>query len=204
MESTIKTHGAQIMAQYGEVVPVEPERVQVVYDDDAIRLSGEQVLNFIDAPGHAPHELCIYEGRNGGIFVGDALGLYLADGEVLLPCHPPPSFDVEVCINTIQRLMTLNASRLYFAHFGVSDRVQEILQLAIDQIRTYAGMVAEAARENALDGVAERLSAQVMPELEPIKKMPAAYKLVIEDLLPSGIAGFIHYYQQRYKAELTK
>ena len=204
MESATKTQGAQIIAKYGEVIPVEPERMQVVYDDDTIRLSGEQVLNFIDAPGHAPHELCICEGRNGGIFVGDAVGLYLADGKVLLPCHPPPSFDVEVCINTIQRLMSLNASRLYFAHFGVSNRVQEILQLAIDQIQTYAGMVAEVARENALDGVAERLSAQVMPTLEPIKKMPAVYKLVIEDLLPLGIAGFIHYYQQRYKAELTK
>lgn len=204
IESATKAQGAQIIARYGEVEPVEPERVQVAYDGDTVRLSGEQVLDFIDAPGHAPHELCIFESRNSGIFVGDAVGLCLADGEVLLPCHPPPGFDVEVCINTIQRLMTLNASRLYFAHFGVSNMVQEILLLAIDQIQTYAGMVTEAARENALDGVAERLLAQVMPALEPIKKIPAVYKLLIEDLVPSSIAGFIHYYQQRAKAELVK
>jgi len=204
IESATKTQGAQIIAQYGEVVPVESERVQVVYDDDIIQLSEEQVLDFIDAPGHAPHELCIYERRNGGIFTGDALGLYLADGEVLLPCHPPPSFDVEACINTIQRLMTLNASRLYLAHFGVSDRVQEILQMAIDQIRTYADIVAEAIKENALDDITERVLAQVAPELELMRRVPSAYKLVIEDLLPLGIAGFIHYYQQRYKAKLTK
>ena len=203
MESTIKTVGTEIIAQWGEVVPVEPERVQVVHDNDVIQLSEEQVLNFIDAPGHAPHELCIYERRNGGIFTGEALGLYFAD-EVLLPCHPPPSFDLEVCINTIQRLMTLNASRLYFAHFGVTDRVEEILQLAIDKLQIYGNVVAEAIKENALDDITERVLAQVVPELELMRRTPSVYKLIVGDLIPWGIAGFIHYYQQRYKAELTK
>jgi len=197
MESTIRTQGTRIVEQYGEVVPVKPERIQAVHDNDTIKLSEGQVLDFIDAPGHALHELCIYERRNGGIFVGDAIGLYLADGEVLLPCHPPPSFDVEVCINTIKILMTLNASRLYFAHFGVSNKVQEILQLAIDDILSYAGMVAEAARENSLDVVAEMLTAQIMAKLEPIKKTPTFYKLVVEDLLPWGVAGFINYYRKK-------
>lgn len=203
MESTIKTVGTEIIAQWGEVVPVEPERVQVVHDNDVIQLSEEQVLNFIDAPGHAPHELCIYERRNGGIFTGEALGLYFAD-EVLLPCHPPPSFDLEVCINTIQRLMTLNASRLYFAHFGVTDRVEEILQLAIDKLQIYGNIVADAIKENALDDITERVLAQVVPELELMRRTPSVYKLIVGDLIPWGIAGFIHYYQQRYKAELAK
>ena len=203
MESTIKTVGTEIIAQWGEVVPVEPERVQVVHDNDVIQLSEEQVLNFIDAPGHAPHELCIYERRNGGIFTGEALGLYFAD-EVLLPCHPPPSFDLEVCINTIQRLMMLNASRLYFAHFGVTDRVEEILQLAIDKLQIYGNIVAEAIKENALDDITERVLTQVVPELELMRRTPSVYKLIVGDLIPWGIAGFIHYYQQRYKAELAK
>ena len=203
MESTIKTVGTEIIAQWGEVVPVEPERVQVVHDNDVIQLSEEQVLNFIDAPGHAPHELCIYERRNGGLFTGEALGLYF-DDEVLLPCHPPPSFDLEVCINTIQRLMTLNASRLYFAHFGVTDRVEEILQLAIDKLQIYGNIVAEAIKENALDDITERVLAQVVPELELMRRTPSVYKLIVGDLIPWGIAGFIHYYQQRYKAELAK
>ena len=203
MESTIKTVGTEIIAQWGEVVPVEPEQVQVVDDNDTIQLSEEQVLNFIDAPGHAPHELCIYERRNGGLFTGEALGLYF-DDEVLLPCHPPPSFDLEVCINTIQRLMTLNASRLYFAHFGVTDRVEEILQLAIDKLQIYGNVVAEAIKENALDDITERVLAQVVPELELMRRTPSVYKLIVGDLIPWGIAGFIHYYQQRYKAELAK
>jgi vacuolar-type H+-ATPase subunit E/Vma4 len=95
--------------------------------------------------------------------------------------------------------MTLNASQLYFAHFGASGRAQETLQMAIDQIQVYAGMVAAAVSENGLDGVAERLSKELRPALEPLKKQPAVYKLVSEDLLPSGINGFINYYSKKHK-----
>jgi glyoxylase-like metal-dependent hydrolase (beta-lactamase superfamily II) len=199
IDSTIKTVGTEIIAQWGEVVTVEPERVQVVHDNDVIQLSEEQALDFIDAPGHAPHELCIYERRNGGIFTGEALGLYFADNEVLLPCHPPPSFDLELCIKTIQRLRTLNASRLYFAHFGVTDRVEEILQLAIDKLQMYGNVVAEAIEENTLDDITERVLAQVVPELELMLRTPAAYKLIVGNLIPWGIAGFIDYYSKKRK-----
>jgi len=199
MESARKTQGAEIMSLYGEVVPVGAERMQVVHDNDSIRLSEEQVLDFIDAPGHASHELCIYERRNGGVFTGDALGLYLAGGEVLLACHPPPGFDVEACRSTIERLMALDATRLYFAHFGASTRVREILQLALEEVRVNASLVAEAVRENALDGLAERMITQATEKLEPLKKTPSLYEFVTRNLVASGVAGFIDYYQRRSK-----
>ena len=65
------------------------------------------MLKFIDAPGHAPHELCIYESRNGGLFIGDAAGMYVAN-KVSLPISPAPGFDAELYINTLQRLMKLS------------------------------------------------------------------------------------------------
>jgi len=204
MESAARTQSAEIMALLGEVIPVEPERVQVVHDNDTIKLSGEQVLDFIDAPGHAPHELCIYERRNGGLFTGDALGLYFVEDEVLLPCHPPPSFDLEVCINTIQRLMKLKANMIYGAHFGASNKVQEILHLAIDKLQIYGNIVAEAVKENAVDSIAEQVMAQARADLEPIRKKPSLYEFLTENIVASCIAGFTHYYQERYKPELTK
>lgn len=197
IEGAIRVQGAEVIARYGKVVPVEPNRVQVVHGNETIRLSEGQVLDFIDAPGHAPHELCIYERRNGGIFVGDAVGLCLADGEVFLPGHPPPSFDMEVCINTIRRLMTLSATRLYFAHFGTSGKVQEILQMAIDSLWTYLSVVSEAFKENALDDVTERVMTQAKPKLEPMKKIPGLYEFVTENLVPAFVAGFVHYYQRQ-------
>jgi len=199
LESAKKALSPEIIALHGEVIPVEPHRVQLAYDNDTIKLSDNQVLEFIDAPGHADHELCIYERRNCGIFVGDALGLYLAEGEVLVPGHPPPSFELEVCVNTIQRLMKLNPSIIYFAHFGASDNVQETLQLAIDRIRYYGNMVAKGAEEGCLDDVTEKMMAQVREELEPAKKLPSLYEFAIKNLIPSFIAGFLHYQKRKSK-----
>jgi len=203
LESAKKALGPEIIALHGEVIPVESHRVQLIYDNDTIKLSDNQVLEFIDAPGHAEHELCIYETRNGGLFVGDALGLYLAEGEVLFQGHPPPSFEPEVCVNTIQRLMKLNASLIYFAHFGASDNVQDTLQLAIDKIQYYGNMVAKAAEEGSLDNITGEMAAQIREELEPVKKVPAQYEFVIKNLVPASVAGFMHYQKRKGKAGLN-
>lgn len=200
LDSSIEALGAEIIAQQGEVVPIEPHRLKLVHDNDTIRLSEKQVLDFIDAPGHAPHELCIYERRNGGLFVGDALGLNLAGGRVLLQCHPPPSFNPQVCISTIERLKGLNATSVYFAHFGAANKVQETLQLAIDKLRSYHTLMAKAVEDNTLDKAAEAISAQIRAEIEPVKRLPSLYKFVDNVIVTPCIAGLLHYYRNRYKA----
>jgi glyoxylase-like metal-dependent hydrolase (beta-lactamase superfamily II) len=197
MQSSIKTVGNEIVTKWGEGIPLDPERVLVIHDNDVIQLSEKQTLDFIDAPGHAPHELCVYERRNNGIFTGEALGLYFAKEEVLLPCHPPPSFDLESCGRTIQRLMKLNSSLLYFAHFGVTNRVEEILGMALDRLQIYNDIMAEAIKEDNLHDVQERILAQVAPKLELMRKAPSAYQLVVENLIPWGIAGFVDYYNKQ-------
>jgi len=80
INSVIEAQGKEGMERCGEILPIEQERVQPVNDGDTIRLSDRQLLRFIDAPGHAPHELCIYESRNQGLFTGDAVAVFLAEG----------------------------------------------------------------------------------------------------------------------------
>ena len=200
ISSVIETLGEEAMVRNGEVVSIEEHRVQPIYDGDTIELSDKQVLKFIDAPGHVPHELCIYESRNGGLFVGDAVGNYVAENEILVPITPPPSFDLELYINTLNNLMKLNATVIYFSHFGISNRVQENLELAIDKLRTRDDIVARAVAENAFDNAAERIIAQACAELEPIKNgMKSLYEYWTGVSIPVSAAGHIKYYQERYK-----
>ena len=185
------------MIRNGEVVPVGEHRVQVILDGDTIKLSSKQVLKFIDAPGHCSHELCIYESRNGGLFVGDAVGNYIVGNEILIPITPPPSFDLELYINTLRRLMKLNATTVYFSHFDISNKVQENLQLAIDKLQLRNDIVVKAMKENGFDSAVEGIIAHACAELEPIKKkMESLYRYWTNVSIPVSAAGHIEYYKK--------
>ena len=197
--------GEEFMMKCGDVLPVDAERVVTILDDEIIELGEGQTLRFMDTPGHAPHQLCIYESRNNGIFVGDAVGIYVAgDEDVFFPVTPLPSFDMEVFINTLERLMRLNASIIYLAHFGVNRKVQEIIQATIDKLNAWKDIVARAMTEGGIDIATERLTAQAYAELEPIRKMEIHYTHLTKNLLPTSVAGYIKDYQKKHEAELSK
>jgi len=197
VNSVVEAQGREAMARCGEVIPIEQERVQPVSDGDTIRLSDKQVLRFIDAPGHAPHELCIYESRNQGLFTGDAVAVSLAEGEVFLPFQPPPDFDLEQNNNTIEKLMEVKAKVIYYSHFGVSNKVEEDLQLALDKLQVWHDIVVEAINEGTFDSVAEKLLAQARAELEPIREIEPLYDYVANIHLPLVAAGHIKYYREK-------
>ena len=197
VNSMVKAQGKEALVRCGEVVPIEQERVQSVSDGDTIRLSDKQVLRFIDAPGHAPHELCIYESRNQGLFTGDAVAVSLSEGEVFLPFQPPPDFDLEQNNNTIKKLMEVKAKAIYYSHFGVSNKVEEDLQLALDKLQVWHNIVVEAVKEGTFDSVAEKLIAQARAELEPLREIESLYDYVANIHLPLVAAGHIKYYQEK-------
>jgi len=198
VSSVAKVQGEEGMKRYGEVVPIGKERVKPIYGGDVLKLGEEQALKFIDAPGHAPHEICIYESQNNGLFAGDAVGIYLAEYEVLLPVTPPPSFDSELFVNTLERLMGLNASMIYFAHFGATDKVQENLRLAADKLMTWDSILSSAIKGNKFDGVAEKMMARDSAELEPVSQAESLYEYLINIIVPMNVNGYIKYYQEKY------
>ena len=200
--SSVKTvQSSEVIEGYGEVVPIEKRRVRPIYGDEVVRLSSKQILKFIDAPGHAQHELCIYESRNNGIFVGDAAGIFVAEDEILVPSSPPPNFDLELHIGTLERLMDLKPSLIYFAHFGVSNQAQEHLRLIKDKVRAWGDIVAQTVKEHGLDGVEERIIAQVTTELEPIREKEFLYEHLTKDNIATSISGYLKYYRDKYGVE---
>lgn len=204
VNSVIKAQGEGAMERCGEVIPIAQERVQPVNDGDTLSLGNKQVLTFIDAPGHASHQLCIYESRNGGIFTGDAVTVLLADGEVSLPFQPPPDFDLEQNNNTIRKLMKQEARAIYYSHFGVSHSVKEDMQLALDKIQVWHNMVVEAINNGTFESVAEKLLAQARAELEPIRKMESLYNYMANIHLPLVVAGHMKYYREHFGDFITK
>ncbi|MFC1987578.1 MBL fold metallo-hydrolase [Chloroflexota bacterium] len=187
-----------------EVAPIAEERVQPVYDGHVIELSEQQTLKIIDAPGHAQHELCIHESRNNGLFIGDTAGVFVSENEILVMVAPPPNFDADLSITTLKKLMKLRASRIYFAHFGMSREVQRNLQSAIDWLQDWDDIITEAAGKNRRDGAMEGLMSHACARLEPIRnKSPLIYDYLIKHDMPMSIDGYLKYYQDKHGISLN-
>jgi glyoxylase-like metal-dependent hydrolase (beta-lactamase superfamily II) len=191
--------GKETIRRNGEVLPVDPARITPAFDGDVIRLGRGQTLTLLETPGHAPHELCIREGRNNGVFVGDAVGHYIANMEVMVPVTPPPSFDLELYLQTLDRLLQLKPARLYFAHTDTSDEVPELLQLAAQKLKERDSLIARAAAENRLDEAAQLLTAHICAELGLLnQELPDVYADWAKNDIPMSAAEHVRYYRKTH------
>ena len=197
VRSVAEAQGEAMMAKMGEVVPVDVDRVHPVAENDRIELSAGQELSFMETPGHAPHELCIRESRNNGLFSGDAIGVSVAGNSVLLPVTPPPSFDLTLYLATLERLARLDVSRIYYSHFGATDSVGEDLRRAADLLQAWNGLVLRTIDEDGLDNAAEKLRQSMSAGLEPVRPMELLHKYLIEQLVPMNVAGYMKYIQDK-------
>ncbi len=194
--SAVAVQGKSVIERYGDSLSVPLDKIIEVGDGDIIDLGGGQTLAFIDAPGHAPHELCIRETRGGGIFVGDAVGLLLGGERLLLPCHPPPSFNPETVIATMRRLQEYQPGSLYFAHFGRTERAAAVLAQAIRQIRELTDFMAAAYDHVPPEELESQLAKRLSAELESIRDLTELHSYARDILILSGVSGFMNYFKK--------
>ena len=197
ISSKMASQGEESLAGDGEMVPVPEDRIMSVQDGDELGLGAKQMLEFMDAPGHAPHELCISEKRNRGVFTGDAAGVATTDGRIHLPSSPAPNFDYEKYTVTMKRLMDLKPARIYRGHFGVTTRVQESLEAVMAKMQRWHDIVMTAIKEDNTDGLPERMKSLEMPELEKARDNEALYRQLTTSSLPSSVRGFLKYYHDQ-------
>jgi glyoxylase-like metal-dependent hydrolase (beta-lactamase superfamily II) len=197
VDSMVAVQGEETKRMFGDVVPVAESRIRVVREGDRIDLGCEQVLHIIDAPGHAPHELCVVDSRNNGIFTGDAGGMFLGEG-ISSPLTPPPNFDADVYLKTQEKMTELEPSRLYVAHFGAVMKVKEHFEAVIDEMKLMDELAGKLSKTNELNKLGEKLLARKSARLAALKKMPSLYQYVIENVIPMNVSGFVKYYKEKH------
>ncbi|MDQ3751495.1 MAG: MBL fold metallo-hydrolase [Actinomycetota bacterium] len=119
--SARRIYGDAMEKLWGGVDPVPRDRIEVLSDGDVIDLGG-RTLRAVETPGHARHHHALLDDSTGALFAGDALGVRLPDVGVNRPATPPPEFDLEQAIRSIDRIRDLNAESLWLTHFGPTDR----------------------------------------------------------------------------------
>ena len=100
---------------WGELVAVAEGNVHVVGDN----VVG---LECFPTPGHASHHVC-YLDPNGTLYAGDAAGVRIQPHRAVLPPTPPPEFDLDAWLRTLDEIERRSPERLALVHFGVADDV---------------------------------------------------------------------------------
>ncbi len=143
--SAARVYGDLLDDLYGRLLPTDIDRIRVLGDGDEVDVGGGRVLTTVDSPGHARHHLALHDSDSGLLFAGDAVGVHLPDVGVLRPATPPPEFDLDAAVSSLQRFADRRPQALALAHFGVVPGNPEVvLAQAEEAVRRWAE-VAEGA-----------------------------------------------------------
>jgi glyoxylase-like metal-dependent hydrolase (beta-lactamase superfamily II) len=138
--SARRLYGDTFDPLWGELAPVPAENVHVV---------GDHVLGLecFPTPGHASHHVC-YLDRDGTLYAGDAAGVRIQPGRVVLPPTPPPEFDLDAWQATIEELERRDPERLALIHFGVATDSQRHLAELRLELYDWAAFIRGGANED--------------------------------------------------------
>lgn len=115
---SVKRAVGNLFEYYGDPKPVPEERVISLSGGERFDLGDGLRVKAINTPGHAPHHTCFYEEKNKSLFAGDACGIYFKPDDNLLPATPPPSFDLEDSLESIDKLSQLDLKAILYTHYG--------------------------------------------------------------------------------------
>src|SRR5919206_704168 len=138
VDSAARVYGPLLDQLYGRLDPTPSDRIHVLADGEEIRVGPNRTLTTVDSPGHAKHHLALHDSDTGILFAGDAVGVRLPDAGVLRPSTPPPDFDLDVALHSLQRFADRHPSGVALAHYGLVPSPMETLDEAGETLRRWA------------------------------------------------------------------
>lgn len=176
---------------FGKPEPVPQDRI-VTATDQTFDLGDGGKLVALETPGHASHNLSFQESFNGGVFPGDAAGTYHPGWDVVVPTTPPP-FYLEAALASLDKLINLNPTALYFSHFGKANDAVKRLQDYKAQLKLWAQIALEGVRSNQS---LKQICSSIL-ERDPVMHRLAGYfsehEVYSITVLENDIEGFVEY-----------
>ena len=148
--SARRVFGDQMDALFGELLPTDAERLQVISDEGEVDLGGGRRLTAFHSPGHASHHLGLIDSLTGDLYTGDAAGIYIPETADVRPATPPPDFDLELALNSIDRFRAMSPQRLLFSHYGPVTDADDVLARSAQELVSWVSAV-RADRDSGVD-----------------------------------------------------
>jgi glyoxylase-like metal-dependent hydrolase (beta-lactamase superfamily II) len=189
IESTRMVWGVDFEANLGPILPVPKAQIRVPENNEVIHVNGRE-LNILYAPGHAPHQMVIFDRNVKGIFCGDALGLLAQSANPFpLPNTAPPGFDQELYLQTVQKLRVLQPRVLFYSHGGVVREPDGLISMVAENTLTFGSMVLRALKEGkAVEEIIQIIRGYIEGHFGV---------QILESDLTMFVSGYVFYFQKR-------
>ena len=179
---------------FGKPEPVPKERV-IPVTEGTFDLGYGAKLSVTETVGHASHNLSFQESFNGGIFPGDAAGTYLPEFDVVVPTTPPP-FYLDAALSSLDKLISLEPTALYFSHFGKANNAVERLKDYKLQLQFWADIAEEGVGKNwSLEQIRDKIVAEDAA-MRLVADFVKSHRIYSKTVLENCVRGFIEYAKQ--------
>ena len=180
---------------FGKPEPVPKDRV-IPVTEGSFDLGYGDKLTVLETIGHASHNLSFQESFNGDVFPGDAAGTYLPEFDVIVPTTPPP-FYLDAALASLDKIISLKPTALYFSHFGKALNAKQRLEDYKIQLQLWAEIAEEGVKKNwSLEQIRDRI---IMEDnvMGLIKDFVLTHRIYSKTVLENCVRGFIEYAKQK-------
>jgi glyoxylase-like metal-dependent hydrolase (beta-lactamase superfamily II) len=190
VNSARRLFGDALDTMYGEPKPVAEGRIKIMEEGTVIPL-GDRNLRVLYTPGHARHEVTLFDEDSRVAFVGDTAGVCYGESWQK-PATPPPEFDLDAALDSIGRVQQLKPELICFTHFGPAN--ESALEEAAKDLREWDAML----RPLVLRGADEE---ELMAALEPNVGAPPGDPSFVHAATElssnrNSMLGFLRYYRK--------
>ena len=177
------------------------ERILIAKEGTLLNL-GRMEIEVLSTPGHASHHLSFLDRKEGRLFAGDAAGVYIRQVDLIRPATVPP-FNLEQALTSLDKLIRLGTTSLYYAHFGYATPATDKLSYYKQQLISWGNIIAdclekEAGCQDIYDEIRERDAV-----LARIDSLPPDQRDKELHFIKNSIMGFVGYFK-RYGTEYIK
>ena len=177
---------------FGEPESISENRIIAASDGMTLDVGNHVRLKVIETLGHASHNLSYYESLQRGVFSGDTAGIYLEEFDAVVPTTPPP-FRLGAALCSLDKIVSLKPSALYYSHFGKASNVKKRLQNYCQQLKLWARITKEEVKNgHGLEEIQRRILEEdkVMQKAASFIKSNSFYE---KTMLENNVQGFIDY-----------
>lgn len=190
IEATRMAYGDNFESTYGPILPVPESQVKVPADGEMMLINGRE-LQIIHAPGHAPHQIAIFDRKTGGLFCGEALGVPIpGDESFALPSVSVQDFNPDLYLETIEKLKRLTPRLLFYSHDGGVRKPEKLITNLVE--------ITQSLRDTILNGLRNGETIEsIRPRVRELISGYAGKRVGAMSSVEDTILGYTTYFSKK-------